>query len=31
VVTEDGCRLLTEKLPRHPDEIERWMANLLGF
>jgi len=31
VVTEDGCRLLTEKLPRHPDEIERWMANLLGY
>lgn len=31
VVTEDGCRLLTEKLPRHPDEIERWMGNLLGF
>ncbi len=31
VVTEDGCRILTEKLPRHPDEIERWMANLLGF
>jgi Xaa-Pro aminopeptidase len=31
VVTEDGCRLLTEKLPRHPDEIERWMASLLGF
>ena len=29
VVTEDGCRLLTEALPRHPDEIERWMRQIV--
>ncbi len=29
VVTEDGCRLLTEALPRHPDDIERWMARIV--
>jgi Xaa-Pro aminopeptidase len=29
VVTEDGCRLLTEALPRHPDDIERWMAQIV--
>ena len=28
VVTDDGCRLLTAALPRHPDDIERWMAGL---
>jgi Xaa-Pro aminopeptidase len=28
VVTEDGCRVLSEALPRHPDDIERWMAEL---
>jgi Xaa-Pro aminopeptidase len=26
VVTKDGCRNLSEALPRHPDEIEAWMA-----
>jgi Xaa-Pro aminopeptidase len=26
VVTKDGCRNLSESLPRHPDEIEAWMA-----
>ena len=29
VVTEDGYELLTKDLPRHPDEIEKWMARLL--
>jgi Xaa-Pro aminopeptidase len=29
VVTEDGCRILSHALPRHPDEIETWMAALL--
>ena len=29
VVTEDGCRILSNALPRHPDEIETWMAALL--
>jgi Xaa-Pro aminopeptidase len=26
VVTKNGCRNLSEALPRHPDEIEAWMA-----
>ena len=26
VVTKDGCRNLSDALPRHPDEIEAWMA-----
>ena len=30
VVTEDGCRILSNGLPRHPDEIEIWMASLLN-
>ena len=30
VVTENGCNILTNTLPRHPDEIESWMASLLG-
>jgi len=30
VVTQDGCRILSNALPRHPDDIERWMAGLLG-
>jgi Xaa-Pro aminopeptidase len=29
VVTADGYRNLSEKLPRHPDEVEAWMAQLL--
>ena len=29
VVTEDGCRILSDSLPRHPDEIERWMTALM--
>ncbi len=30
LVTADGCRLLSDKLPRHPEEIEKWMADLWG-
>lgn len=26
LITEDGCINLSENLPRHPDEIESWMA-----
>ena len=28
LVTKDGVENLSEKLPRHPDEIEKWMAGL---
>jgi Xaa-Pro aminopeptidase len=28
VVTEDGCRVLSQDLPTDPDGIERWMAGL---
>jgi Xaa-Pro aminopeptidase len=28
VVTKDGCRNLSAALPRHPDEVETWMAAL---
>jgi Xaa-Pro aminopeptidase len=28
VVTSDGCRNLSAALPRHPDEVEAWMASL---
>ena len=28
LVTEDGCRVLSAALPRAPDDIERWMAQL---
>ncbi|MEV0968444.1 aminopeptidase P family protein [Microtetraspora glauca] len=30
VITADGARLMSEGLPRHPDAIEEWMAELLG-
>ncbi|MCG5212527.1 aminopeptidase P family protein [Streptosporangium soli] len=30
VVTRDGARLMSAGLPRHPEEIEGWMATLLG-
>ena len=30
VVTEDGCRNLSAALPRHPDEVEAWLAGLRG-
>ena len=29
VITETGCINLSENLPRHPDEIEAWMAKVL--
>jgi Xaa-Pro aminopeptidase len=29
VVTENGCRNLSEDIPRHPDAIEKWMKQLL--
>ncbi|MER7133544.1 aminopeptidase P family protein [Streptosporangium saharense] len=29
VVTADGARLMSSGLPRHPDEVEAWMARLL--
>ena len=29
VVTADGCRNLSEDIPRHPDEIEKWMTSIL--
>jgi Xaa-Pro aminopeptidase len=30
VVTADGCRNLSEDIPRHPDDIEKWMKQILG-
>ena len=30
VVTADGCQNLSENIPRHPDEIEKWMSSILG-
>ena len=30
VVTADGYLNLSENIPRHPDEIEKWMQTLLG-
>jgi Xaa-Pro aminopeptidase len=30
VVTETGCQILSNGLPRHPDDIETWMSALLG-
>ena len=30
VVTADGCRNISENIPRHPDEIEKWMKSVLG-
>jgi Xaa-Pro aminopeptidase len=30
LVTEDGCRVLSEALPSAPDALERWMAELRG-
>jgi Xaa-Pro aminopeptidase len=28
VITADGCRNLSAALPRHPDQVESWMASL---
>ncbi len=30
VVTADGCLNLSQDIPRHPDDIEKWMQALLG-
>ena len=30
VITKDGCINLSENLPRHPDEIESWMARVIN-
>lgn len=30
LVTKDGCKNLSAAMPRHPDEIEAWMATLLS-
>jgi Xaa-Pro aminopeptidase len=30
VITEDGCRNLSQDIPRHPDDIEKWMKSILG-
>jgi len=30
LVTESGCRVMSSALPKHPDEIEVWMAQLLN-
>ena len=30
IVTADGCRNLSEDIPRHPDAIEAWMAAILN-
>jgi Xaa-Pro aminopeptidase len=29
LVTADGCRNLSQAIPRHPDDIERWMDSIL--
>jgi Xaa-Pro aminopeptidase len=28
LVTETGCRVMSNKLPSHPDEVEVWISNL---
>ena len=28
VITEDGCEILSAHLPRHPDEVEAWIAGI---
>jgi Xaa-Pro aminopeptidase len=30
VITADGARLMSDALPRHPADVEAWMATLLG-
>jgi Xaa-Pro aminopeptidase len=30
LVTKDGCKNLSGAMPRHPDEVEAWMASLLS-
>ena len=29
LVTKTGARVLSDALPRHPDEVEVWVSNLL--
>ncbi len=29
LVTESGCKILSNALPRHPDEVEAYMAKLI--
>jgi Xaa-Pro aminopeptidase len=29
LVTEDGCRVMSSAIPKHPDEVEVWMAQIL--
>jgi Xaa-Pro aminopeptidase len=28
VITEDGCQILSDHLPRDPDAVEAWMASI---
>ena len=28
LVTKDGCRNMSGAMPRHPDEVEAWLASL---
>jgi Xaa-Pro aminopeptidase len=28
LVTKDGCKNLSAAMPRHPDEVEAWIAKL---
>ncbi|GAA2181720.1 aminopeptidase P family protein [Brooklawnia cerclae] len=30
VITDDGCAVLSDQLPRSADDVEAWMAGLLG-
>ncbi|MDQ7991407.1 MAG: aminopeptidase P family protein [Propionicimonas sp.] len=30
VITDDGCEILSAHLPRHPDEVEAWIADILA-
>ena len=30
VITADGCEILSDQLPRDPDEVEAWLADLMG-
>ena len=30
LVTESGCKILSNALPRHPDEVEAYMAKILS-
>ena len=30
LVTESGCKILSNTLPRHPDEVEAYMVKILN-